>query len=157
MKCSLSQTSYSLVAFTSFMPFLSWQILHAGHHCRQRYCVMPGISVSILKAYRVTICWDIGVSALYKHQLDVFMFNELCRCCLYQWGLTVNLWRSSYKEISYRDIETQDKYIYIYEINLILIHPNSDSILCNHYFYSSKEFLVSNKRKFRKFNIKLDF
>lgn len=39
--------------------------------------------------------WNIGAEALHRHQLNISMFNELCRCYLQQWGL-VSLWRATY-------------------------------------------------------------
>ena len=38
---------------------------------------------------------ELEVEALCRHQLDLSMFSELCRCCFQQWYLTFCLWRAT--------------------------------------------------------------
>jgi hypothetical protein len=33
---------------------------------------------------------------LYRHQLGIFIFNELCGYCLHQWDLAISLLRATY-------------------------------------------------------------
>jgi hypothetical protein len=37
----------------------------------------------------------VWVKALLGHQLDSSVFNEICKCCLQQWGPTVSLWKAT--------------------------------------------------------------
>lgn len=37
-----------------------------------------------------------GMKALCRHQLDISMFSESCRCYLWQCDLTVSAWRATY-------------------------------------------------------------
>lgn len=50
------------------------------------------VYLSPLVPYRIT---SIGVKALGGFQLDISIFNEVCRRCLQQQGLTVSLWRAT--------------------------------------------------------------
>jgi len=36
--------------------------------------------------------WNVGVKTLCRHQLDLYIFHELCRCCLQRRSLTLSLW-----------------------------------------------------------------
>lgn len=36
------------------------------------------------------------VKALCRHQYNISVFNESCKCCLQWWGLAVSVWRAIY-------------------------------------------------------------
>lgn len=87
---------------------LGWSLPQAQcHHCTrilsgrstedERVCDLLGVCLSFGVMQRTFLdqkCQSGGVKSLCRHQL-ISMFNELCWCCLQQWGLAVILWRAT--------------------------------------------------------------
>lgn len=58
-------------------------------------------------------CWNTGMNAIFSYQLNIFMFNELCICCIQQWGFAVSLYRATYSLGNSLDYLTLNKTIII--------------------------------------------
>ena len=93
MELALSQTRDQLVTPTNFVPPLPKHRLHTGLITVKKFCCWVDVYVSLLRACRE----NPSTKDTRTQQLMVlcrcnslFMFNDLCGCCLQQRGLAVS-------------------------------------------------------------------
>lgn len=96
MEWASIQIRYQFATLRSFVLPLPQHMLQLEHHCKKSICGWLDVPFeNVQSAFLYQRCQNIGVEALCRHQLIFSMFNELWRCYLQQWGLSVG-WREIY-------------------------------------------------------------
>lgn len=96
LQLSLNTIEQCLVTSITLMPLMHQHILQAGHHHYRlhilwlNWCIHFS-SCSIQSTLQHNEHQSVVLEALCRHQLDFFIFNDLCKYCLQQQYFTICL------------------------------------------------------------------